>query len=314
MSSLRLIRDLDHMPEDFRSGAVSIGNFDGVHRGHARIVERLLTRAAEVGGPAVVFTFDPHPIRILRPQHAPPPLTWTRRKAELLAELGVDLIIAYPTNEDFLRLGARQFFDQIICEVLDAQVLVEGSNFFFGRDRLGNVDTLRDFCAEACLTLDVVHPVEIDGQVVSSSRIRSLVAAGHVDQAAHMLTRPYRIRGKVIRGAGRGADLGYPTANMDHVDTLLPSQGIYAGRALADGRMWPAAMSLGPNPTFQEDVMKVEVHLLDYEGTLYDQEIEVDFLARLRDIVRFNSPDQLVAQMDRDIQATRRLVAKEQDG
>jgi riboflavin kinase/FMN adenylyltransferase len=308
---VRLIRDLKDLPDDIRHGALSIGNFDGVHLGHARIVEQLLQRAGEVGGPAVVFTFDPHPIRVLRPQHAPPPLTWTRRKAQLLAELGVDLVIAYPTDESFLRLDARQFFEGIVLDTLDARVVVEGSNFFFGRDRLGNVDLLCEFCEESGLVLDVVQPVQVDGQVVSSSRIRSLIAAGHVDQAARMLTRPYRIRGTVIRGAGRGKGLGYPTANIDHIDTLLPAQGIYAGSALVDGRSWPAAMSLGPNPTFLEDraSLKVEVHLIDYHDSLYDREIEVDFMFRLRDIVRFESVDDLVAQMDLDIQTTRRMVA-----
>jgi riboflavin kinase/FMN adenylyltransferase len=193
--------------------------------------------------------------------------------------------------------------------------LVEGSNFFFGRDRLGNVDLLSEFCEETGLLLDVVQSVQMDGQVVSSSRIRSLVAAGHVDQAAHMLTRPYRIRGTVIQGAGRGKGLGYPTANIDHVDTLLPAQGIYAGAAIVDGSRWPAAMSLGPNPTFPEDrsTLKVEVHLIDYHGSLYDREIEVDFLFRLRDIVRFESVDDLVAQMDLDVQTTRRIVANQKN-
>jgi riboflavin kinase/FMN adenylyltransferase len=231
-----------------------------------------------------------------------------------LAELGVDLIIAYPTDEAFLRLDANRFFDEIIRDALDARVIVEGSNFFFGRDRLGNVDLLREFCEPSGLALEVVEPIEIDGQIVSSSRIRSLIAAGHVDQAAGMLTRPYRIRGKVIRGRGRGAGLGYPTANLDHVDTLLPAQGIYAGRALAGGRTWPAAMSLGPNPTFREDpdpeAMKVEVHLIGYEGWLYDEEIEVDFLGRLRKIIQFDSVDKLVAQMEADVQAARRIVAE----
>jgi len=309
---VKLIRDLDNLPPEVRGGAVSIGNFDGVHKGHARIVQRLLARAREVGGPAVVFTFDPHPIRVLRPHHAPPPLTWTRRKAELLAELGVDQIIAYPTNEAFLRLDARQFFDRIVCHRLRARVLVEGSNFFFGRDRLGNVDRLREFCAQAGLTLEVVEPVHIGGQVVSSSRVRALVAAGRVDQAAALLTRPYRIRGTVIRGAGRGMRLGYPTANMNHVETLLPAQGIYAARAVVGTGGWPAAVSLGPNPTFAEDpgLTKVEVHIIDYSGDLYGREIEVDFLARLRDIVRFDSPAQLVAQMELDVQAARRVVAQ----
>ena len=306
---MQVIRDPDSLPDELRRGAVAIGNFDGVHLGHRRIVERLLVRSRQVGGSAVVFTFDPRPVEILRPGQAPPPLSWTDRKVELLAELGVEAMIAYPANEAFLQLDARQFFDRVVRGLLDARILVEGPNFFFGRDRLGNVEVLRQLCLESAPELEVVEPVEIDGQVVSSSRIRRLLTEGRVEQARRMLAQPYRIRGTVIRGAGRGAELGYPTANVAGTETLLPGEGIYAGRAVADGRVWPAAISLGPNPTFDESVPKIEVHLVGYRGSLYGRRIEVDFLARLRDIDRFNSVGELVAQMDRDVAIARRIAA-----
>jgi len=305
---LQLLRDLNDLAEQFRRGAVSVGNFDGPHLGHVRIIERLLAMARRVQGPAVVFSFDPHPSRILRPKAAPAPLCWTDRKAELLAELGVDVVVAYPTDAAFLRLESRQFFDRIICQQLDARAVVEGSNFFFGRNRSGNIKVLRQFCAAAGVLLEVVDPVEIDGQVVSSSRVRDLVSAGQLAEARRLLTRPYRIRGTVVRGAGRGAKLGYPTANIADVDTLLPGCGIYAGRAFADGSTWPAAISLGPNPTFDEGNVKVEAHLIGYQGWLYDRTVEVDFLARLRDIKRFDSVAGLVAQMERDVSEVRRIV------
>jgi riboflavin kinase/FMN adenylyltransferase len=244
-------------------------------------------------------------VRILRPQHAPPPLTWTDRKAELLGELGIDALVAFPTDAAFLQLGPREFFDRIVRDALGARAIVEGSNFFFGHGRQGNVDLLRRFCDEAGMILEVVEPVKVDGQVVSSSRVRALVSEGRMEDVCRLLTRPYRIRGRVIHGAGRGAQLGYPTANLSDVATLLPAEGIYAGRALADGAWWPAAISLGPNPTFDEGGLKVEAHLLDYRGDLYDRWIEVDFLARLRDIVRFASVEGLLTEMQRDVAATR---------
>ena len=287
---------------------MSVGNFDGPHLGHVRIIERLLAMARQVQGPAVVFSFDPHPSHILRPDAAPRPLCWTERKAELLAELGVDAMVAYPTDAAFLRLEAREFFDRIICQRLAARALVEGPNFFFGRGRSGNIEVLRQFCAAVGVLLEVVDPVEIDGQVVSSSRVRDLVLAGQLAAARRLLVRPYRIRGRVVRGAGRGAKLGFPTANIAGVDTLLPGCGIYAGRAFAHGAAWPAAISLGPNPTFDEGHVKVEAHLLGYQGWLYDRTIEVDFLARLRDIKRFDSVADLVAQMERDVSEVRRIV------
>jgi riboflavin kinase / FMN adenylyltransferase len=305
-SPVTFLRDLDHLPEAFRGGAVSIGNFDGVHLGHARIVERLLAAARRLGGPAVVFTFDPPPSRILRPEAAPMPLCEADRKAELLTQLGVDAVLAYPTNEAFLRLGAREFFDQIVLDRLAARAMVEGPNFLFGRQRGGNVQVLGQFCAEAGITLEVVDPIEIGGQLVSSSRIRELIAAGRVDEARNLLGHPYRVRGTVVRGAGRGSKLGYPTANIGQIATLLPAPGIYAAQALAAGARWPTAVSLGPNPTFDEGLLKVEAYLIGYEGFLYDQPIEVDFLARLRDIERFGSVEALVAQMARDVAAVKK--------
>jgi len=308
LHDVKLIRDLDALPDRLRSGAVAIGNFDGVHRGHARIVERLLAASRAVGGPAVVFTFDPHPVRLLRPEHAPPPLTWTDRKAELLVELGVDGMIAYPTDEALLQLSPREFFDQIVRERLDAKALVEGPNFCFGRGRAGTIDVLRDFCSAAGVSLEVVPPVEIDGQYVSSSRVRELIAQGDVDEARHMLTRPYRIRGMVTHGAARGAKIGFPTANLAAVDTLLPGEGVYAGLATVDGMPWPAAINLGPNPTFGEEARKVEVHLIDFEGQLYGAPLVVDFLSRLRDIQPFDGVDALRAQLARDVDAAREIA------
>jgi riboflavin kinase/FMN adenylyltransferase len=310
---MTILRNLDRLPENLRHGAVAIGNFDGVHLGHAKIVSRLLALAREVNGPAVVFTFDPHPVRLLRPHHAPPPLTWTDRKAELLAELGIDAVIAYPTDEAFLNLSAHEFFDEVVRRRLDAKAMVEGINFFFGRDRLGNVDLLRRFCEPAGMKIEIVKPVQVAGQIVSSSRIRSLVAQGQVEEARQLLTRPYRMRGMVVHGAGRGRKLGFPTANLEQIGTLLPGEGIYAGRTTVDGRVHPAAINLGPNPTFGEGALKVEVHLLDYEGWLYDRVIEVDFLARLRDCARFDSVEDLLNQMSRDLHRTRQIAADYQN-
>jgi len=303
-------RTLDNLPDALRRGALSIGNFDGVHVGHARIIERLLARAGEIGGPAVVFTFDPHPVRILRPQQAPPPLTDTARKAELLAELGIDVVIAYPTDESFLRLEPGEFFDEIVRRRLDARAMVEGKNFFFGHNRMGNVEHLWRLCRDAGVSLEVVEPVDVDGEVASSSRVRALVAAGRIDQVRRILTQPYRIRGTVIHGAGRGRKLGFPTANLAQVATLTPGEGIYAGLVPVDESAWAAAISIGPNPTFGENALKIEVHLIDYQGWLYDREIDVDFLSRLRDVRQFSSVGQLIDQMDRDIAAARLLADK----
>jgi riboflavin kinase / FMN adenylyltransferase len=302
-----LSRTLTDIDDRFRHGALAIGNFDGPHLGHARIVERLLAAARRVQGPPVVFTFDPHPSRVLHPELAPASLCWTERKAELLAELGVELVVAYPTDRALLSLEARQFFDRIIVECLQAKAMVEGPNFFFGHNRGGNISLLQEYCSAVGISLDVVPPLEMDGRIVSSSAIRDLISQGRIERANRLLFRPYRIRGIVSRGAGRGTKLGFPTANVEAYDTLLPAVGIYAGRALVDGTAWPAAVSLGPNPTFDEGRLKVEVYLVGYDGWLYDRPMEVEFIARLRDMRRFDSAESLIAQMKLDVAETVRL-------
>ena len=307
-ATVKLIRDLAQLPSELRGGAVAIGNFDGVHRGHARIVERLIAQARRVGGPAVVFTFDPHPVRLLRPHEAPPPLTWTDRKAQLLVELGIDSMIAYPTDEELLKLSARDFFDQIVRERLDARAMVEGPNFYFGRDRSGTIEVLREFTQAADMQLEVVEPVVIDGDYVSSSRVRKLIVAGDMAAAAHLLTRPYRIRGMVAHGAGRGAKIGFATANVEAIDTLLPAAGVYAGIGTRGETTWPAAINIGPNPTFGEHALKVEAHLIGCHEPLYGQPLEVDFLSRIREVQTFPGVEALKQQLKQDVAAAERVV------
>jgi riboflavin kinase/FMN adenylyltransferase len=309
---MQLLRTLDRLTEAHRGGAVSIGNFDGVHRGHARIAARLIAAAKKVGGPSIAFTFDPHPVRLLRPNEAPPPLTWTDRKAELLGELGVDLVIAYPTDEWLLGLSPSEFFQWTVVEKLGARAMVEGPNFFFGRNRQGTTAVLTELCSANLVSLEIVEPLLAEGdnisslvsgsRVVSSSRVRAAIHSGDVALAAALLTRPYRIRGMVTHGAGRGGRIGFPTANIDAIDTLLPAPGVYAGVAHVGDEKWPTAVNIGPNPTFGENALKVEAHLIGYEGSLYGQPLEVDFLARLRDVRRFESLEALQQQLRQDIE------------
>lgn len=301
---MNLFREIDALPEIVRGSAVTIGNFDGVHRGHARLVERLTAKARSIGGPAIVFTFDPHPVMLLRPDEVPPPLTWTERKAELLTELGVDCVVAYPTDRELLELEAREFFDRILVEKLAAKSIVEGPNFYFGKGRQGDVRTLAEYCAAASIDLEIVDPLVFDGAFISSSRVRRAIQEGDVELARNMLTRPYRVRGMVTHGARRGASIGFPTANMAAIDTLVPAAGVYAGRAITGTAAWPAAINIGPNPTFAEPSQKFEVHLIGFHDSLYGQPLEVDFFTRLRDIQTFGSVEQLTRQLKSDIVRT----------
>jgi riboflavin kinase/FMN adenylyltransferase len=311
---VHLFRSLDDLPADLLGGAVTIGNFDGVHRGHAKLIERLLAKASEVQGPAIVFTFDPHPVRLLRPESAPPPLTWTDRKAALLSELGVIAVIAYPTDQALLGLSPDAFFARIVVERLKARGMVEGPNFFFGQGRAGNIDTLSQLCSAADVSLEIVQPVDINVQIVSSSRVRAAISAGDVDLARQLLTRPYRVRGMITHGAGRGAKMGFATANLEAIDTLLPSLGVYAARAFARSQAWPAAVNIGPNPTFGESMHKVEAHLIGFQGSLYGEAIEVEFLSRLRSIRPFESVEALKTQLAHDVATTSRIASDEAKG
>lgn len=302
---MQFLRSLNRLPTSLRGGAITIGNFDGVHRGHARLIERLRQWAQRIDGPTIVFTFDPHPARILRPTDAPPPLTWAERKAELLTGLGVDALIAYPTTERLLSLTYEQFFDELVVTQLGARAIVEGPNFLFGRSRAGTVQLLSQLCEKADIALEVVEPTMEGEGLVSSSRIREAIRLGDVGAAAGMLTQPYRVRGMVTHGAGRGVALGFPTANVCAVDTLTPGPGVYAGRGIVAGVHHTAAIHVGPNPTFDDLHLKIEVHLLDFDQSLYGEPIEVVFERRIRDVERFDSVDDLKQQLAEDIATVR---------
>lgn len=305
---MQLIRNIDEIPAHCRGGALTIGNFDGVHRGHVRIIEQLKQWAIALDGPAVVFTFDPHPVRILRPEMAPVPLTWIDRKTDLLSECGVDAVVAYPTDRALLDLSYEEFFDRIVRTQMNAKAMVEGPNFCFGRGREGTIEQLQALCTRHAIELSIVEPLLEGSSYISSSRIRELVKNGEIDAAAKLLTHPYRIRGMVTHGQARGSELGFPTANLEAVDTLVPGFGIYAGRAYLDHRLHWAAIHIGPNPTFGERMTKVEIHILDFGESLYGQVLEVDFVRRLRDIRQFDSAESLRQQVEQDVALTRRVA------
>lgn len=295
-------------PEQYRGGWVTIGNFDGVHRGHQSMLATLVARAHAASTVAVVMTFDPHPIALLRPRHAPPALSLLDHKLELFERHGVDSVVVYPTDDALLQLTPEDFFHRIVLEELNAVGLVEGPNFFFGHNRAGNVQTLKALCAAAGRCLEIVPAVIAHGQMISSSAVRARIASGQIAEAVEMLGHPYRVRGVVGRGMRRGRSLGFPTANLEGIATLLPPDGVYAGVCRIGGVSYPVAINLGPNPTFDDAARKFEAHLLGFDGDLYGQTLEIDLLARVRDVMRFESSDALKQQLKRDLEAVRALA------
>jgi len=289
--------------------AVAVGNFDGVHVGHAAIVGRLREAAERHRVPAVVLTFDPHPASILRPEQAPLPLTTPARRAELLLALGVNAVCVQPADAVLMALEAEAFYEGVLRGRFAARAVVEGQDFRFGARRRGDVAMLAALCGRDGVDLDVVPPVVIDGEAVSSSRIRTLVAAGRVAEAHTLMTAPYRLTGAVVVGARRGGTIGFPTANLAGIATLLPALGVYAAVAHVDGVAVPAAVHVGPNVTFGETSVSVEAHLIGFAGDLYGRPLDVDFLDRVRDTRRFASVEDLKAQLADDVAAARRIVA-----
>ncbi|MFM1904270.1 MAG: hypothetical protein RLZZ440_2170 [Planctomycetota bacterium] len=280
---------------------MAVGNFDGVHLGHAAISRRLRQAADLAGVPAVALSFDPHPAAIVRPASAPVPLTTPARRAELLLALGLDAVLVQPTDEALLALEPAAFYAFMLRDRLAAVAIVEGRDFRFGAGRAGDVGLLAGLAAADRATVDVVEPVLVDGEPVSSSRLRRLVAAGDVAEAIRLGTAPHRATGRVVAGARRGAGLGFPTANLAEIATLLPAAGVYAARAVVAGTTYAAAVNVGPAPTFDSIANTVEAHLIGFAGDLYDRVLHVDFLERLRDTRRFASVEDLKTQLAEDV-------------
>lgn len=292
-----------------RKAAVSIGNFDGVHRGHQAMVAELRKRAAAVRAPAVVVTFDPHPVRVLRPDVHLPRLTTIDRRRELLRQFGADEVVVLPTDTGLLEMGPADFFEQIIVRQLQAAAMVEGPDFHFGKDRAGQIDVLRNLCHSAGVALRILDPVTDSRQMVSSTRIRRLLDDGQVAAANDLLGHRYRLSGQVVTGAARGRTLGFPTANLQPDDLLIPADGVYAGTVSLEGHDWPTAIHIGPNPTFADAERKVECHLVGFDGDLYGKPFSVDLLRRLRPLVRFQSEGELRTAIRQDVDQCVALVS-----
>jgi riboflavin kinase / FMN adenylyltransferase len=302
-------RGIDDTPSGWGRCVVTIGVFDGVHRGHQALIGRALTRARDLGLPLVVVTFDPHPSEVVRPGSHPPVLTPVRRKAELVEELGVDAFCVLPLTTKFSRLPADEFVHVVLVERLHAAAVVVGENFRFGHKAAGDLELLRTLGSRFGFSTEGVGMLRDDDVTLSSTFVRSSIDAGDVSEAAKALGRPHRIDGIVVRGEGRGRQLGFPTANVRtdrHV--AIPADGIYAGWAVLHRKRLPAAISVGTNPTFEGKQRTVEAYILDFDEDIYGVELGVEFVERLRGMVKFDSVEALVEQMGRDVEQARELL------
>ncbi|MCA9129920.1 MAG: riboflavin biosynthesis protein RibF [Planctomycetales bacterium] len=308
-----LLHSTSDFPSTYCGGAVSIGNFDGVHRGHAVLLRELVALSRSHGGPAIVVTFDPPPTAVLHPDRPQvPPLTTMEHRAQLLGRLGVDVVLALPTDQRLLALSPHDFFHETIVGILSANSMCEGPNFRFGHQRAGDTSHLGRLCSQQGIELRIVQPELEAGGMISSTRIRQHLLDGQVQAANSLLTMPYEIGGIVSRGQQRGRELGFPTANLTQCKNLLPAHGVYSGRVSLDGKTFAAAVSIGPNPTFAEDTDKVEIHLVNWSGSLYGQALQCQLDNRIRSLIQFESIAELRAQIERDVNQcashTRRIL------
>ncbi len=301
-----VIRGHQHAPA-WEGSAIAIGNFDGVHAGHRALVARATQLAAAHGAVSVVLTFEPHPSVVLSPQSAPPRLTSLERRLELLDEAGIDAVVVEPFTRELAGLAPAAFVDNVLLSALRARAIIVGYDFSYGAGRAGTTDALRAHAGRAGVELDVVAPVEVAGEVSSSTKIRSLLRAGDLAHAERLLGRPWDVDGTVIHGAKRGRAIGIPTANIAPASDLVIAPGIYAVTlSVEGGPPLPAVASLGRNPTFVEQGgLVLEVHVLDWDGDLYGKRVRTTFVARLRDEAKYDSIDALLAQIHQDIAEAR---------
>lgn len=305
---MTVFEGLDSLHQLPPGSVISIGNFDGVHRGHQQLLGRAIELKQSEAAPAVVvITFEPHPLTILRPQHAPLRLTLPARKRELLAESGVDAMVVLAPSKELLNLTAEEFW-QILRDGRPAH-LVEGNSFTFGKGRGGTIERLREWSSAAGIQLHIVDPVTVSllnmlEAPATSSTIRWLLERGRVRDAAICLGRAHELEGLVVRGAQRGRELGTPTANLDCAGQLIPLDGVYAGRCLIDNHPWPAAVSIGTNPTFGQNPRTVEAHLIGFSGDLYGRTLRLQLLDWQREQRTFAGMETLKQWIAHDIQET----------
>lgn len=298
------------IPEGATQGVVAVGNFDGVHFGHQQMLKQVCADAHRLNGPSVVLTFDPHPVTVLKVGVVIPRLTTIPERIRLLKSHGADHVVILPATATLLEMSAREFFNGVIVNQLSAVGMVEGPDFRFGKNREGDVSMLAQLCRDQGVSLKVIDCVESQDELVSSTRIRSLISEGDMQQARSLLGRPYAVCGTVVAGAARGRQLGFPTANLSEISLLLPADGVYAGFVDIDSRQFAVAVNIGPNPTFQDGKRKVECHVVGFDGQLYGRKLSVGLLERIRGLIQFRSAGELVSQISQDVETTQAVYSR----
>jgi riboflavin kinase/FMN adenylyltransferase len=299
---MQVIFNLNEIKKPLTKPVLTIGNFDGVHKGHLTLFDKVKERAKAIGGRSVVMTFEPHPLKIMRPANVPQLITHTGQKLELIEKAGIDVIVCVSFDRDFAAIPARDFVSNILVKRIGIKEIVVGYDYTFGHNREGDINLLREIGNDFGFVVHLVGPVEIDHTLVSSTSIRRLVQEGRLEEARVLLGRDFEVQGTVVKGRNRGGRLlGFPTANLNPHGELLPKRGVYAVKLLIDDVFYNGVTNVGYNPTFGDTGLTVETHVLDYSGELMGKTIKVHFIKRLRDEKRFKTFEELSDQIARDI-------------
>jgi riboflavin kinase/FMN adenylyltransferase len=311
---MKFIESIADIKEPFVNAVITIGNFDGVHIGHQSLFHTVMEKADAIGGTSVAMTFEPHPIRVLKPNGHPPLITLHEQKVELIAKTGIDVLICIPFDRHFAALTADEFVNDLLLKTIGVRAIVVGQDYTFGRNREGNVAALQKLAAGDRFEVVVTDWIQTQNghrERISSTNIRKVVHAGDMQMAKRMLGRDYQIRGRVGQGRNRGGKLlGFPTANISLQDELCPKSGIYAVTVEHAGDLLPGVANIGYSPTFDDHIFTVEVHILDFDQDIYNQKIKVNFVKRLREERKFDSIEALSAQIGSDVVAARAILAE----
>ena len=308
---MTVITDLEKLEKPLTNPVLTIGNFDGVHKGHLALFDKVKKLAHDIDGQSVVMTFEPHPIKVVKPGNGPPLITPVEQKLKLIADAGIDVILCLPFNKEFAGISANDFVNELLVKKIGVKEIVVGYDYNFGAGRQGNIDLLRKMGDELGFRVHVVEPIHLNSTLVSSTSIRNLVKEGNLAEAKRLLGRDYQITGIVKTGMGRGGKiLGFPTANLTPVDELIPRKGVYAVKAYINEKEYDGVCNIGNNPTFGGTVLSIETHVLDFSGNIVGEKFTIKFILRLRDEVTFRSKDELAEQIERDVIKAREVLER----
>lgn len=310
---MKVIKNLEEITNPYKNSVVTIGNFDGVHKGHQKLLEKVRKKADQIQGIAIAITFEPHPMKVLQRAACPPQITLFDQKIELLSRANLDILVCIPFTEKFAAITAQSFVTDLLVDKIGMKVIIVGKDYAFGKNREGNIGFLKSVSATLGFEVIIADWETINGiesERISSTKIREIVMEGNVEEAEQLLGRHYQIRGKVVSGRNRGAKLlGFPTANIHLHDELCPKTGVYAVTVECSAGNYLGVANIGYSPTFDDHVFTVEVHILDFNENIYGQRIRVNFVSRLRDEKKFSGISELSKQILKDIEKARDIMS-----